>query len=137
MDEGIGDAENGSVRADAESKCQYCNGGEARILAQHAQAVPQILDKTFDETGASGVAAFLFGAFHAAKLDARTPERFFALNSAAHQILSPRLDVEAQLRIHLAFHPRVSHDGARPGTKAAPKRHISSGVICRILAITV
>ena len=69
------------------------------------------------------VAALVLGALDTSKFDARAPQGFFARNAAAHQILGEGLDMEAQLRIHLAFHARAPHRGAQPRPKAAQHRH--------------
>src|SRR5207244_7464955 len=49
--DGIYNAENGGVGADAEGKSENRNGGEAGFVGQHAQAeaqiLPQCLDKRF------------------------------------------------------------------------------------------
>ena len=42
---GINDAEDGAVRADAERQRQYRNRGESRIFRQHPEAVTHILSK--------------------------------------------------------------------------------------------
>ena len=45
---GIDDAEDGSVRADAESEGEHGDGGEAGILAQHAQSEARVLHEGLD-----------------------------------------------------------------------------------------
>ena len=41
----VDDAEDRRVRADAQSQGQHCDRGEARVLEQHVQAVPQVPPK--------------------------------------------------------------------------------------------
>src|SRR5436309_28089 len=118
--------ENCRVESDSQSQRENYGGSKSWILAQHAQAIAKVLDEAFDEVKAAGVAAFFLGTLKAAKLDARAPQRFFARHTAANQIFGECLDVEAQLRIHLAFHPGSSQDGQQPKSEASPESHFSS-----------
>src|SRR6266436_3871178 len=63
--------ENCRVQSDSQSQRENYGGSKSWILAQHTQAIAKVLDEAFDEVKAAGVAAFLFGALHAAKLNAR------------------------------------------------------------------
>src|SRR5215469_17318453 len=122
----IHQAEDGGVRADAESQGENSNSRESRVFAECAQAETQILGEAVGEVDATRVAAFLLGALDGAKLDARPPPRFLEWHAAAHQIFGARLDVKAQLRIHLAFHAWTMDDCARPRPQLIPKAHASS-----------
>src|SRR2546427_72241 len=53
-------AEDRGIRADAESEREDGDGGEARILAQYAQAVAKIHEEVFDGWPAPDGAAVLF-----------------------------------------------------------------------------
>src|SRR6266478_3780639 len=101
----IYEAEDGSVRADAKGKNQNGGKSEPRGLAQHTNAVAQILNQGFNDAHTARLAAFLFDALNPAKLQPCPSHSFMAHHAAAHQILCIRLDVESQLRIHLALHP--------------------------------
>ena len=68
---------------------------------------------------------FLLGSLYAAELNTRPPQRFFSRHAIAQQILRERLDVKAQLRIHLAFHPRAPQQRAHPRPHLAPQPHTS------------
>src|SRR5215472_4790038 len=122
----IHQAEDGGVRADAQSQRERSNKRERPVFAQHAQAETQILHEAVGEVDATRVAAFLLGALDGAKLDARPPQRFLAGHAATHQILGVRLDVEAQLRVQLALHPRTIDDCGRPRPQLIPKAHAPS-----------
>ena len=124
------------VGADAERKRQHGYGRESGILPQHAQAEAQVLNEAINGVRASRVAAFLFCALHAAKLDPRAPQCLRARHAAASQVFRECLDVEAQLRVHLAFHPRPPRHRAHPRPDSVQKPHTSSGVLCRIPAMT-
>src|SRR5882724_10041751 len=132
----IYEAEDGSVRADAKGKNQNGGKSEPRGLAQHTNAVAQILNQGFDEAHTERLPAFFLDALDSAKLHPRPPHRFLARYAATHQIFRVRLHVESQLRIHLALHPRAPQRRAQPRTKSAPLCHTSSGFAPRIPAIT-
>src|SRR5204862_2582850 len=91
----IQQTEDSCRRTNPQRQRENRNRGEARALPQGAKAEAQILGEVFDEVNAPGVAAFLFGALDAAKLNPRLPHRFRVRHSAAHQILSIRLHVKA------------------------------------------
>ncbi len=134
--QGVGRAEDGGVGADAERQGEHRDGGEARILAQHARAEAQVSRQGLGESHAERVPAFLLGAIDAAEVQPRLPHRRRPRHAAADQVLGVRLEVEAELRIHVAFPARAPEDGPRPGTQAAPESHTSSGVVRRIPAMT-
>src|SRR5438067_989875 len=59
------------------------------------------------------------------------------MDAAAHQILGILLNVETQLRVHLALPTREMHHAAQPRPNSAPHRHTSSRVICGMFATTL
>src|SRR5215470_2465480 len=134
--DGVKRCEDRGVHSDSEREGK--NGGrrKAEVFSHHAQAEAQVLENAIDETDSARLAAFFLGALYAAKLNTRPPQRLSTANAAARQILRARLDVEPQLRVHLALHPPAPQNGQQPKTKAAPEGHTSSGVVCRIPAIT-
>ena len=75
--------EDGGVCADAESKRENRNGGEPGIFAQHAHAVPQILQQRFHDVGTTGFAALLLGPVDSTKFQSRTTHRFLARDAGA------------------------------------------------------
>src|SRR5439155_3955119 len=128
--------EGGRVYANSQGQRKHSGRCEAWILPQHAQAEAQVLEKAVDETYTSRIAAFFFRAFDAAKLDARAPQCLRARHAAASQVFRECLDVKAQLRVHLPFHPRTAESCLQPRPKPAPKRHTSSGLVPKIPAMT-
>src|SRR2546423_9825606 len=119
--------ENCRVQSDSQSQRENYGGSKSWILAQHAQAIAQVLEQSFEEVHPTRLTAFLLCALDAAKLDARQPQGFIAWHTASHQILSTRFDVETQLRIHFAFHARAPQNCAQPGAPPIPQPHTSSG----------
>src|SRR5258708_23845116 len=73
----INDAENGRVRANAESKREYGDRGEAGILPQHAEAVAHVLQKSFEDGQAVRFAVGFFELGRASEADASGPAGFF------------------------------------------------------------
>ena len=96
----------------------------------------EILKERLQETDADGVAAFVFRHFHAAKLQAGSPQSFLLGHAAGDQVGGVGLDVEAHLFVHFTFHAAAAQHGGGPRAKAGPGVHSSSGVVCRIPAMT-
>src|SRR5437667_8329538 len=84
------------------------HGRKCRILAQHAQAVANILDDGFEKIDATHLPALLLSPLDPPKLNPRPPHRFLPWHSAADQVFRERVDVETQLRVHLALQARAS-----------------------------
>src|SRR6266403_2455433 len=126
-------AEDRSIGTDTEPEDQYRKNSEAWILAQHAQAVTQILNEVVDQVCAARLPAFFFDALDSPKLQPRPPHRLRPSHAAANQIFRVRLHVEAQLRVHLAFHPRAPQHCPYPRKEPSPQRHSSSSIARRIL----
>src|SRR4029077_19759760 len=96
----------------------------------------KILEQLIEKADASRRAPFLFDALDSTELNARTAHSFLARNATSYQVLCTRLDVKAQLRIHLAFHARAPQRCVPPRTERAPELHTSSGVITTCPAMT-
>src|SRR6185312_14415070 len=75
---GIDQAENGRVRANAQGQSQNGDGGEGRRFAQHAQRKAQILNEGLKQVHAQALAALFFVVLITAELDSRTPLGFRA-----------------------------------------------------------
>src|SRR5215472_10929162 len=123
---GVKGSEYGRVYANADRQSNHGGGCESWALAQHAHSKAQILPQAFEIPYATRVAAFFLRALDAAKLNPRPPQRFFARHAGAYQIFRERLDVKAQLRIHLVFYSRASSHRTQPRPNSAPKHHVSS-----------
>ena len=78
-------AEDRGIRADAESEREDGDGGEARILAQYAQAVTKIHEEVFDGWPAPDGAAVLFRQSDIAKLAARGGGSFFSRHAGGNE----------------------------------------------------
>jgi len=62
---GIDDAEDRGIRADAERERDHCRHREAGSLAQRAHREAKILDEIFETADAASVAAFFLSKFEA------------------------------------------------------------------------
>ena len=133
--DGVHRAEDRRRGADSERQCEYGDRREARRTQHVACAIAQILDQRFHKIHASCLAALLFGPLHSAKLQPRPPQGFPRRHAALNQVFRVSLHVKAQLRIHLAFHPRTPQRRVPPRTKPAPQPHTSSAMVPRISII--
>ena len=105
---GVHDAEDCGVRADAEGEGENRNRGEAGILAHHAERVTRVGDERFEPEAAALLAAIFFHAFHCAELQSRLASRFIGRHSRGDIGGGLLLDVETQLvvRVLLPFFTR-------------------------------
>src|SRR5436853_7193405 len=99
------------------------HGRKCRILAQHAQAVANILDDGFEKIDTTHLPALLLSPLDPPKLNPRPPHRFLPSHSAPHHILGDCRDVELQLCVHLAFHSRTKHYCPQPLPYPLPPCH--------------
>ena len=106
------DAEHRGVGADPQGHGQDRRGGESGLLAQHAQAVSQILDEGLEKGHTARFTAFFFGPVDSAELDSSPPHCFLERHAAADQILGERLDVKPKLHIHFTLHARAPESRA-------------------------
>ena len=79
----VDDAEDGGVRADAESEGENRNRGEAEILAHHAERVTRVGDESFEPEAAALLAAIFLDAFYRAELQRRLASRFIGRHAGS------------------------------------------------------
>src|SRR5712692_4209680 len=91
----INQTEDRCVGADAQRQRKHGNHGEAWSLAQHAQAVTQILNEVVDQVCATHLAAFLLRPLDSAELQTRSPHGFLSRHPTPNQILDVCLYVES------------------------------------------
>src|SRR5436309_1688180 len=96
-DGGEDEAEDGGVRADTEGQGEDGDGGEAGGLAQHPQAVVQILYEILNPVYATGVAAFLFGLLDTFQVESCAAVRLFLRHPLRDIFLGFSFEVVAQL----------------------------------------
>jgi hypothetical protein len=94
---GIHDAENGSVRTDAQRQRERGNSREAWIFSQHAGREAQILEECFKKGKPAPVAIDFFGLFNAAEFYKRLPPCFCRAHACALIVF----DVHLEMAFHL------------------------------------
>jgi len=139
----IHQAEDRRIRPNAQRQCQHSNHGETRRLPQHPQPKPDILHQPLQ----SQPAAFGFVVFPRAlcpaKLQPRSPPRFFRGVSCPHHLFAQ----QRKMRLHLLMHalslfpphqaiaqpcqqpPQTLH--ARSSARAFKNRPTISAVCCQ------
>ena len=126
-DQRIHHTEDHGIGANRQGQRQHRGDGEARRLAQHAQAEPHIVHHAVEKIAAQRFVAFLFELLLPAELDARAPLGFRPLQAGALQIISPVLDVRAQLLFHLGVDLGTAKQSGNADAKRIEEFHTSSG----------
>ncbi len=92
---------DGGVGADAEGERDDGDDREAGGFAEHASTVADVLPERFDRALPPHVADPLLHRLRAAHFDARGAHRLFPAHSRAHLRFGHRIEVAAQLLVHL------------------------------------
>jgi len=123
----IDDGENRGVGADAERQSENSDGGEARILAEHAQTVANIGEKFLDGWPSPDLVAVLFNQSYVSKLATSSRCGFLPRHAARNQLLDLFLQVFPNLFREFAIElsPRDQllrpvHDSPGPKTRVIP-----------------
>ena len=77
---------------------------EARTAPEHPQTVTHVLNESFEEIHAAGVAARFFYLIDAAEFQTRAAGRFLMRQPRLHRLLDLSLDVGAQFFVQFRFH---------------------------------
>src|SRR5205814_6614995 len=112
------DAEDRGVDSDSERQRDDGHAGEAWILAEHTQAVADILQSCFEELTDAGFAAFLLHSLDAPELLPRGASGFLRRHAAPDKFLGTRFDMEQQLVVQVAIHMTAAEnigDARQPG----------------------
>src|SRR5215510_12545339 len=108
----INDREDGGVRADAKGKGEDSDGGEARILAQHAGCEAQVLPASFEERfPACGTNFFLRG-IETAALETHGAKGFLTAHSLLHSFFGGHLEEAVQFFVEFLLNPFLSEQGS-------------------------
>ena len=110
--DGVDDAENGSVGADAERHGDGDGKGIAGLFAQATEAVADVLREGFEQPGQPGVAHVVLDAVETAEELARVAARDFRPETLASVLGRLHVEVELQLGIELALHRAATKDRA-------------------------
>ena len=132
----VNKSEHSSADPNAEGQCNDDNRRKEGVLAQVSNSETNVTLQALDQNDGARVPTFFLGALDSAELNASAPHSLFARNPSQHQVFCACLDMKAQLRVHLPFHPRTAESCLQPRPKPAPKRHTSSGLVPKIPAMT-
>ncbi len=101
--DGIDDAEDGSIGADAEREREDGHGGNQRVSPKESTGVSKILNERLDRWKPSPVAILFLNLFNAAELLQRSGARVDWIHSVRDFLLDLQLDVRPDLIIQLSF----------------------------------
>src|SRR6185436_9450176 len=102
-EDGVDQAEDRRICADADRERQHGHRREAGMAAQRTEAVADVAREMFDEAGAKLVACALPHLLHAAESDQRLPPRLRGRHAGARVLLDLLLDMKADLVIEPIF----------------------------------
>src|SRR5260370_1731442 len=118
--DGVNDAEDGSVRADAEGHDEDRNQGESRTLAKHAHGEPNIAPGSFQPRGSPRFPALIPNLFKPSKLDASFTPRLFFCQAPPHVVGGLMLQVKRELLFEFRFELPLMQQTSKPFHGAPP-----------------
>jgi hypothetical protein len=124
----IEDAEDGGGETDAQGEGEDADDGEGGGFAQHTEGVAEILEEIFEESDVARFAAFLFGAFQAAKFETSAAKGFLGGGALGDEVVDVGVEVEAEFGVDFVFEAGTMAGGAEPGAEAAENGHRDSRV---------
>ena len=130
QDDGIDDAEDGGVGADAEGHRDDDGEGVARLLAQAPQPIAHVLRHGFDEARQPRVTDVVLDAVDAAEELAGGASRSVRCHALPYVLVGKHVEVEFELGIELALHGAAAEQGAdafQPGGHDAALAAVPQG----------
>src|SRR5207237_835119 len=112
---GIDEAEDGGVGADAESKSEDRDGGEAGRFAQHAKGEAQILKERVQKGQAAAFAIDLAGLLDTAEVEKRLAPGLLRVHAFGEIALDRHLQMRTQLGIEVAIETRAAKQLEKAG----------------------
>ena len=104
---------------------------------EHAQAETQVLGQRLEERAAHRLADFLLDLRVPAELDPRATLGLGPLDARAHEIVGAKLDVRAQLRVHVGVDRGAPKELVDRRAKVGQELHASPGRAARTEAMAV
>src|SRR5579863_3679308 len=126
--DGIEEAEDRGVCANAESERKNCDARDDGSAAENAQRVADVLQEIFEEADAAGVAALFLNLFGAAESKAGAANGFFAGGPGAHILFDLLFEVKAKLVVHFGFDGLATEQNPQ----AVEKIREHNGSLCRL-----
>ncbi len=117
------DAEDGRVRADAESERQQDDGRVAAMAEEAADAEAEILAERVDGAESPRIAALVLDLREAAEAPARLGARLGGREAAPDAGVGLELEMVAELGLHLVFEGRGPHGAAQAADERRERRH--------------
>ena len=112
QDDGIHDAENGGVRADAESQREGRDGGEAGIFAEHTKGESQVVEECFKKRKTAAVAVDFFRLLDAPQFYKRFPSRFCGVHAGTQIVFDVHLEMAVHLYRKIPILPHLAEQSA-------------------------
>ncbi len=125
----VDQAEDGGVRADAESQREDGDDGEGRRAAQQPQCIAEVGAKLVEQAQAERLAAFLRPGADTAELGAGAAARLRRRHPGPHEILRVAVEMELELVADRSIEIRAVSAGVQPRTKARENPHSSSAAV--------
>jgi hypothetical protein len=107
---GVGQAVDGGVRADAERECQDADSGESRAAAQHPRGITHVLHRRLDDADPARVATRFLRPVHAAEVASNDAPRLGGLHASRDKVLDLLLQVKAQLVVEFLLDLRLPRE---------------------------
>src|SRR5579864_514273 len=124
QEHGINDAENSRVGADTQREREYGDGGEARILPQHAQCEAYVLKKSFDEGQAVKFPVGVFELHVASQPDASGSPGFFRGHTSVDVFVREQIEMRLKLVLKILIHlPRREQRASSGSERSNPGEH--------------
>ena len=105
QEDGVDQSEDRGIGANRERERQNRHGRKPAIAPEHAERLTQVGAEIVEMMEPPAPAALLFRPFDTAELGPRPALGHFARNTLAHEIVDTRVQMEAQLRLHLCLEP--------------------------------
>src|SRR5208282_2427701 len=127
---GVHHAVDRRVGADAQREGEHGDQREARVAAQLAGAIAQILNEGFEPGAGAGAADFLFDLLEAAQFDARGAAGFCGRQPGAEFLFGEQVQVCTDLRVEVAVGAVAAQQIAEE-TADAPERLHGAALLTR------
>jgi hypothetical protein len=106
--------------ADSHSESEQRDGGEARLAAEGAEGIAEILRKIFEPAGSSGIAAAFFDLLGATESHTGLAARFFGRIALRDQVGDVLIEMETEFPIEALFVLFSAQQASEPAHAAPP-----------------
>src|SRR5262245_24180942 len=99
------EGEHDSISPNAQGQDKYHDATEQRVLAQHAQAIGEVLPQLFNEYQPTSITTFLFDLLYAAKVADRGVTSLLRAHAFGDVLADLVLQMKTQFLTEVIFHP--------------------------------